>query len=388
MQKILFILLFTLLNACATPPTVIPTQTPSPTLVPTPLPPTPDLDDISRSKITGEYTLVTDDNQIFHLQDKDGNTIPEISIDIDGNIFFGEENTPVSLVFKNKNLTITTKSDETIRFNGEEWVNIPEFPSDLDIPEGAYYLNETHIVDKDGKPLYVLPTEEGEWIKDYPRNLELGDFRQNQLTPEDISEGYIAHFFDAILEPELQAKTDWDVVKDWAMNAMGWLMYRDYDKNLVKFPDPEIAPFIKDTGFCGELVVGKNRYLYILFTLRDVDNQSIEYFNTSLALQIDGIPMTEAEIKDSIRILEEEMNFYPLTMGPWPDGALQADPLVEPQWDRDSDDFNLMMEIFTDIVKKGDMSRISELRHLIFLTQATEIKEDNRWYSTTSNIYK
>ena len=87
-------------------------------------------------------------------------------------------------------------------------------------------------------------------------------------------------------------------------------------------------------------------------------------------------------------MLEEEMNFYPIGMGPWPDRALQADPLFEAQWDRNGEDYNLMAEIFTDIVKKGDMSRISELRHLIFLTQATEIKEDNRWYSTTSNIYK
>ena len=401
MKKTTFIILaaILLLNACASPPPA----TPPSTLIPlpptqTPLPPTPDLDDILFSEVSEKYTLVRDNNERFHLQDEDENAVPEISIDIKGNVFFGEGDIPVTLLEEDKSLTLITKDDETLIFNGEKWVelikNLPE-----GLPKGYIYNNPNEdrenligatITDAEGKPIYVyVETANGEWIKDYERIFNLSDYENNQLTMEDISGKHIETFFEAILKSEFQEKTDWNKVKDWPFTAAGgyFKYWADSTKNVVKFPDPETAPFIKGTGFCGELVVGKNRYLYILFALRDVDNQGIEYVNLAAPLQKDGIPLTEVEINDMIRILEEEMNFFIIGFDATPLDATQEDPLFSPQVNEAR---GLMSEIIGHIARTnitGDVSRISELNHLIFLTQGIEFSEDD-WGGVFTNSLK
>ena len=153
------------------------------------------------------------------------------------------------------------------------------------------------------------------------------------------------------------------------------------------------TPYKKDTGFCGELEVGKNRYLYILFALRDVDNQNHEQVNLAVPLQKDGAPLTQAEIKDMIRVLEEEMNYFVIGIDATPMDATQEDPLFLPQRNEERD---LMTEILVHIVMNreegvsgltGDISRISELNHLIFLTQGIEHSE-NEWGGRLTNKYK
>ena len=106
-----------ILNACATPPTPLPMPISTATLAlptQTPLPPTPDLDDILPPEVSKEYTLTTDNSEIFYLQDKDGNIIPEISIDVNGNILLGKEKTPVTLTLEEDGILAITTEDEKI----------------------------------------------------------------------------------------------------------------------------------------------------------------------------------------------------------------------------------------------------------------------------------
>ena len=436
MKKTIFIILVAILflNACASPPPA----TPPPTLTPlpptqTPLPPTPDFGDILFSEVSEKYTLVRDNNERFHIQDEDENVIPEISIDIKGNVSFGEEDIPVTLFEEDKSLTLIRKDDETFVFNGEKWVElIKNLPADLQ--KGYIYNNPNEdkenligatITDAEGKPLYIFvpkvekgeetqesssenvgSDENGEWIRDYERsfdaegNFDLSKYTDNQLTMEDFDEGYIKKFFDTVLEPEFREKTNWNIIKDWPLTSpAGFLTYLKDGNNTIKFPNKETAPFVKDTGFCGELIVGKNKYLYILYALRDPINQTIEYVNLALPLQIDGVPLIQSEIAEKIRILEEEMNFFPIGMGSRPFGATQADPLFETHRDKSDDPSfepemnegrDLAKSVRSRIIKQEpqETNIIKELNHLILLTYAEEVTEDSKWYAQFSNTYK
>ena len=259
MKKIIFIILVAilLLNACASPPTATPPSTLTP-LPPTqtPLPPTPDLDDILFSEVSEKYTLVRDNNERFHLQDEDENEIPEISIDIKGNVFFGEEDMSVTLVLvEDGSLTLTTKDDETLILNGEKWVeiikNLPE-----DLPEGYIYNNPNEdrenligatITDAQGKPLYkYVEARNGEWARDFELFPDIDKYYENFIPLELLQNGDYRRWAELLVKPEDFNLEKMISVIDIQNRSMGMIQKPKSEGN---FNDLETAFFKRDITF-------------------------------------------------------------------------------------------------------------------------------------------
>ncbi|MBT3338039.1 MAG: hypothetical protein HN391_08965, partial [Anaerolineae bacterium] len=185
MKKILLIILFALLSACAAPPIAIPIQTPSPTLTPTstPLPPTPDLDNL----ILSDETLSTADDEIprYKITDTGWESIPpeELRDELstlegwdyarrtDGNLqIIDIDGTP-----------LWTKT-------GEFWTVLP---SDLPI-EWSLGDDEKSILNKKGDAIYMLDVEKLAWVeavKEYPLIPEIDDFRKSYIPEEELFNG-------------------------------------------------------------------------------------------------------------------------------------------------------------------------------------------------------
>ena len=394
-----------ILNACTTPPT--PTPIPTATLAPptqTPLPPTPDLDDILPLEIAEEYTLATDNNETFYLQDKDGNIIPEISIDIDRNIFFGEENMPADLRIEGEQLLIS-QDGKTLIFDGKEWTHIPKLPEDL--PNNWAIADETHIVDKDGNPLFVFvetvneandetlseevaegTTNEGEsgkkegaWIKDFPR-VDILQYDQCKSTIEDYKkDGPMDQHIQRLID-EITPTMDWKKIKNDIVFTMinGFLVYSpDFDHDSVQFDNEDTNPFIrrKDGFFC-ELTHEGNKYLGMIYLVLDNNDNRQKIYPIKLALPLhrNGVPLSEWQISDQINTWINKMNVSVIGVDDKRNEADKNDSLFFPTG---STDQKRISDVFRSIWNTIDPSPLELLKDDLLMTDTIDIPDEN-WY--------
>ena len=397
MKKNTLLIIFTtilILTACATPPT--PAPIPTATLAPptqTPLPPTPDLDAILPPEIAEEYTLRTDNNETFRLQDKDGNILPEISLDIDGNIFFGEENTPANLEIKNEELLIT-QGDKTLLFTGEGWANIPnQFPKDF---SKDWTITAESITDKDGVVKYELDIEAMEWVKaveKYEGAVRIKDYSDNPLTLEDFEPGGKVDTFFAKIKPEIMAQIDWEDVDDsFEFRTIdGAFTYPWRDDGATQFENFRTNPFIRDFSKFGISAFGEiiakfeekeYRYIFMPLIIIDVENKDIYFIKLAMPLQKDGKPTSQGEIDWNTSAWENEMHLSLIEFGAKPFQAETDDPLFM-SMDELLKSGGLSDQVFSELVNKPmsevNLILLDKLKNQIFMTEA---------FMSTSNIYK
>ena len=369
-----------ILNACATPPTPTPTATLAPPTQ-TPLPPTPDLDAILPSEIAEKYTLTTENNETFHLQDKDGNSIPEISIDIDGNFFFGEENTPANLEIENEELLIT-QGDKTLFFNGEEWVDfIDNLPEDL--PEGYIFTNPNEnsenligakITDAQGTPLFAYfqgdEAEEEEWIKDFPRVPEITNYADNPLTLEDFESGEHYYWLESLL-PDILETVDWDNMKEGVTLGYSGDFLCYTSKNTPHWDDPnEVPPFLRDTSTFGLLTTPNgNRYISLPLLELDKETKTGVWIEVFYALQNSYGPFSDDSIEKLIGFWKSQkvtlIGRTPNLPGIPSSYEAEIDPFIVTTFENNPDMKEIFSEIFNgdpdDPTDHGDFSLLSGL---------------------------
>ena len=352
-----------ILNACATSP--VPLSTPTATLVPptrTPLPPTPDLDDILPPEVSKEYTLETDDYEIFYLQDEDGNIISEISIDVNGNILFGKEKIPVTLTLEEDGiLAITTEDEKTLLLDGKKWVEIiKNLPPNL--PDGYFYNNPNQnkenligatITTAEKKPLFAYfrknGSEEGEWIKDFP-SCDIDHYYECVVTEEDIESG--KYFTWLELQAQIMAnEIDWDNISSDDFDTVGWgyvgsMLYPLNHNTGVINSNLEIKDerSSKTFGILEETELGQNSILIPTFiidlstkSIQVIQGKSTEWSDTRLQIDIfKGMPANAIQLHSRTPFTNETDLLVQKTFDKYPNIKEECfDPfLIDDEYDR------------------------------------------------------
>lgn len=211
-------------------------------------------------------------------------------------------------------------------------------------------------------------TPEGvEWIT--VENIE--DYADNPLTLEDFEPGGKVDTFFEEDKPEIIAGIDWDNIDDgdnWA-TIHGQLVPRKIDGDKIIrgkkiYEDTETNPFIRDFDAFGEIIVGKNRYIFMPLIILDKENQEIHFIKLAFPLQRDGVAFTQKQIDDKIAIWLENMNVSVIDADGKSFFAEQPDPLFIHKEDERFDEIVDVLYALAD----GNFSRLNEVRDIIFLT--------------------
>ncbi|MCP4139448.1 MAG: hypothetical protein GY755_04010 [Chloroflexi bacterium] len=360
-----------ILSACAPPPTLAPTETPAPPTQ-TPLPPTPDLDAILPSELSGEYILTTENHEIFYLQDKDENDIPQISIDISGNTYFGQDKTPVNLEIKNGHLFIA-QDDKILIFDEKEWLSLPKnLPGNL--PDGYIFSNPNEnpenligakITDAQGKPLFAYfqrdGVEEGEWIKDYPFVPEINNYKQCQVPEEEMLDGTFLRWLESIaitlkFDPEKVIDVDFGFIG----NTLGYNI-----TNAPQFGTQEKNPFDNSVVFCYTETTNNDGEVlpYAVMPVFFWDRETEDVYPV-IVVFAGYNPMDKENpfnIQEDFDAWKEQNITLIVASDQLPFGK-GTDPLVAPTFEKYD-----MEAIFTEVYLEQNASKLSQ-KGMIFLT--------------------